>query len=232
MGCPRFLKPEQGVATASEDLRLPQMVTPLHYELDLELSPDRPEYRGVVRIKVQLDSPQSKIHLHSKGLTFERIEYRSGNTVNVLTAESVSAGLVRLKTAGQFPMGEGELEIRFSGQITNTPDGLYRVRDGDQDYIFSQFEPISARTAFPCFDEPRFKAPFKVSVVVPTGNLVVSNAPEMKRSETKKYTRFEFRETRPLPTYLVAFGIGPLEVVESSTTVSYTHLTLPTTPYV
>jgi aminopeptidase N len=38
-------------------------------------------------------------------------------------------------------------------------------------------EPVSARNAFPCFDEPEFKARFKISVVHNQNLKVLSNMP-------------------------------------------------------
>ncbi len=41
----------------------------------------------------------------------------------------------------------------------------------------TQFEPTDARRVFPCWDEPVFRAKFGLTVVVPQGEVAVSNMP-------------------------------------------------------
>ncbi|MET0546451.1 MAG: M1 family aminopeptidase, partial [Caulobacterales bacterium] len=95
--------------------------------------------------------------------------------------------------------------------------GLYRVEQGGLWYAMTQFEPVDARRAFPSFDEPAFKTPFKVSITAPAGLTVVSNGLETKKERTAEgWERHEFAETPPLPTYLIAMAVGPYDVVEGA----------------
>src|SRR5262249_38068743 len=106
--------------------------------------------------------------------------------------------------------------IAYSAPLAERLAGLYRVKERGAFYAFTQFEPNDARRAFPCFDEPDFKTTFDVRVTTPRGNLVVANANETGRSDSEegKSTMFTFATTPPLPTYLVALAIGPLEIRE------------------
>lgn len=215
-GCPRLLKPDTTPEdSAKPDLRLSADVIPTLYTLDLNLDPAQEAYSGHLRIDVRLKTTTQRIRLHAKALSVSNVKFRGIAIVEDLFVETIANGEIELSSARALPAGDGALEMTFSGKITETPDGLYRVKDGGEYYIFSQFEPISARTAFPCFDEPRFKAPFQVTVSAPEGQLVVSNAPEVSRESKNGKSRFVFRKTKPLPTYLVAFGVGPLEVVSA-----------------
>jgi alanyl aminopeptidase len=87
---------------------------------------------------------------------------------------------------------------------------------GGEWYIFSQLEASDARRVFPCFDEPGFKVPFQVTLTVSDRQLAFHNTPvesESAAGEGMKTVRF--RRTRPLPSYLLAFAVGPFDVVEA-----------------
>ena len=77
----------------------------------------------------------------------------------------------------------------------------------------TQFEATDARRAFPCWDEPDFKATFGVTIVADEGLTVLSNAREIS-SETVAggKRRVRFADTIKMSTYLVAMVIGPFEL--------------------
>ena len=82
---------------------------------------------------------------------------------------------------------------------------------------------------FPCFDEPDSKVPWKLTLDVPDKLVAVSNTPavhEQALGAGKK--RVEFAVTKPLPTYLVAFGVGPFDVVDAGKTRSGTPVRIVT----
>ncbi|CCW70257.1 unnamed protein product [Phytomonas sp. Hart1] len=55
--------------------------------------------------------------------------------------------------------------------------GLFYSSSSDPGFLATHLEPTNARKLFPCFDEPSFKAVFKLSVVVDPSFMVVSNMP-------------------------------------------------------
>jgi aminopeptidase N len=107
-----------------------------------------------------------------------------------------------------LPAGRIALDIAYNAPFDSELAGLYRVKDGERWYAFTQFEATDARRAFPCFDDPVFKVPFTVAITTPPGMIAVANTPEAKRAGS----RFEFAPTPPLPSYLVAFAVGDFDV--------------------
>ena len=82
-----------------------------------------------------------------------------------------------------------------------------------EDHLYSIFVPARAHESLPCFDQPDLKARFKLTLIVPTEWMAVSNTnvTERRRTVDASGTRtvFEFAESEPLPTYLFAFAAGP-----------------------
>jgi len=43
--------------------------------------------------------------------------------------------------------------------------------------VATQFKKTQARRAFPCYDEPRFRTPFNVSIKTDNNEIALSNMP-------------------------------------------------------
>ena len=78
----------------------------------------------------------------------------------------------------------------------------------------TQFEATDARRAFPCWDEPDFKAVFATTLVIDPALTALSNArmTSESREDGKKIVRFA--DTITMSTYLVAFIVGRMESTE------------------
>lgn len=210
------------VAQSSPGLRLPEGVRPTHYRLELRIDPDAGTLAGAVQIDVEIDRPRSEIWIHAEGLDVTRAraavaDPAKGPTWFPLSAQpQAEHGLLRLGAQELLPSGGLELHLDFNRRLEEGLDGVYRVEAGDRWYAFTQFEPLSARKAFPCFDEPRFKAPFDVTLTVPKDVEGVGNTRVVSRevgSDGQQHLRLA--TTPPLPTYLMAWAVGPLDVVEA-----------------
>ncbi|GLC41460.1 hypothetical protein PLESTM_001198200 [Pleodorina starrii] len=121
----------------------------------------------------------------------------------------------------------GHLSMRFAYNLSSGLDGVYRstFKDaaGRQHAIVStHFESSAARKAFPCFDEPRFKTPFTLTLETPAGLTVLSNMPVRDNSTltspsadgggggVSEWAVTRFQASPPMSSYLLAFAVGPL----------------------
>jgi hypothetical protein len=191
-------------------LRLPAGVVPLRGELDLAVDPAGEGHSGEARYQVRLEAPTSVVWLHAEDIEVGRATV-GGQLARPVKAEGGFLGLV-LETPA--PSGVTTVVVAFTAAIDRVRSrGLYAVAEGDW-YTYTFFEPVDARRAFPCFDEPWAKIPWKLTLRVPPGNMAFANAPLEREEATGPEVRFTFAETKPLPSYLVAFVVGPFDVVE------------------
>jgi alanyl aminopeptidase len=197
------------------DTRLSNLVVPTRYRLELRIDPAQPTFSGAVSITVQLHDATALIQLHATDLDIRAAAAeRTG-------AQPVRASSVRGKNGGlalvfpeQLPVGEYVIHLTFEGRFAAGLVGLYRVQVGDDFYAFTQFEALHARRAFPCFDEPRFKTPWEVTLHVPHGLVAAGNTPIAAVRQDGTFDIVRFVTSEPLPTYLVALAVGPFDVVE------------------
>src|SRR6185436_11270763 len=71
------------------------------------------------------------------------------------------------------------------------------------------------RRAFPCFDEPSFKIPWTVTLRHKADHVALSNTPQTAKKDEAGLTVTSFATTQPLPSYLVAFAVGPFDIVDA-----------------
>jgi aminopeptidase N len=204
-----------------QDGRLPSTAHPTHYELSLDVDPRAARFRGTATISVAVDERTFHLVLHGRDLTVVQASAKAGDR------EMVAAVSPRVAHGGQTPeelvltfpaaLEAGrtiDLHLTYEAPFAEDLAGLYRIKEGDAWYAYTQFEPNDARRMFPCFDEPGYKVPFDVSVTTPKGMIAVANSPETSRKVDGSHTTFRFAVTKPLPSYLVAIGVGDFDVRE------------------
>ena len=203
------------------DVRLPQGVTPQAYVLHLRVDPALQRFDGEVAIDVALDHPARAVVLHGRDVAVSRASAAVpfGIVPARVTPRRARGGRdadeeLVLVFARELPAGKARLELAYSAPFADGLRGLYRVNVGGSWYAFTQLEAVDARRMFPCFDEPRFKTPFRVSVTVPRGLSVFANAPLARVEQDGRGTKHIFGTTSPLPTYLIALAVGNLDVAD------------------
>ena len=201
--------------------QLPGNVIPQEYRVDMKMDPDAVGFSGMVEIDVDIQKPTDKIWLHGKTMTVSSaVAMIGGEEVPLVFTELPTAdapsGIAHLMSDTVLPAGKATLKMAYETPFNQALNSAYQVKRGGEGYIVTQFEPLGAREAFPSFDEPKYKVPFTLSIIAPKSDFVYSNTPETSAVETEEgWIKHQFAKTRPLPTYLVAFGAGPYDVVVS-----------------
>ncbi|XP_016983774.2 aminopeptidase Ey-like [Drosophila rhopaloa] len=209
--------------------RLPTALRPQKYDLRVLTRLENPEelrFSGTVKIVIEALQNTKNITLHSRDLAFNESQITlrqiSGEkkTDNCVTSTVVNPthDFYILNTCEELLAGHVyELRLIFSAELNRQPEGYYRSSyvdpaENETRWIsITQFEPASARLAFPCFDEPGYKAPFVIALGYHKNFTGLSNMPvkETKPHEyLADYVWTEFQESLPMSTYLVAYSVN------------------------
>ncbi|RZF41809.1 hypothetical protein LSTR_LSTR005271 [Laodelphax striatellus] len=215
--------------------RLPPEVVPETY--DILLNPDLKDgkFSGRIKINLKVLSERKIIVLHANELTVSstklvKLENASSDAgVDIPIAKTFNYPANQyfvIISANLIQPGSYVLTLDFSGSLTGKIVGFYRstykdVTDGTRKSIATtKFEPTYARSAFPCFDEPSFKAEFIVSLVKPSDSkfIALSNMNVVKEEvdqPTRGSTLVHFAKSVPMSTYLACFIVCDFDKLES-----------------
>ena len=198
-------------------MRVDDAVRPVRYAADLTLRPESTMFAGAIDIDVEVSRPTTLLWLNAVDLTIREATLVRGGENRRAVIEPGDANFVGLRFPAEVPTGAGRLRIQYEGKISpRNASGIFQGRDGNETYLYTQFESIDARRAFPCFDQPNFKTPWRLTLHIPARDTAVSNTPqESERAEGDGMKTVVFAPTKPLPSYLVAFAVGPFDIVDA-----------------
>jgi len=191
-------------------LRLPDDVAPERYELRLAIDPAQDAFRGEVQITVALARPSDHVWLHAVDLTIAHASWEGG----ALTEVGRGDQMIAFGFGRRVPAGRHIVTLAYTGRMSRDQEGLFRQQAGGHDYVFSQGESVLTRRYVPCFDEPRWKVPWKVTLEVPKDLVALGNMPVVKETVTGATKQVELAETPAMPSYLLAVAVGPFELVD------------------
>src|SRR6266566_1298277 len=184
---------------------LPDVVQPRRYTIDLTIVPTKSSFRGVAIIELDLKKALSLLWLNGKDLTIDSAVLRAGNLQ--IPVEAIPAGGEFIGFVSQQAVGPGpaQLEIHYRGKLDERSTvGVFRKRSAGDWYVFTTFTAIEARRAFPCFDEPRYKTPWELTLHVKRESVALANTHAVsERDEPGGMKRVAFAPTAPLPSYLI-----------------------------
>ncbi|HEY3484744.1 MAG TPA: M1 family metallopeptidase, partial [Ilumatobacteraceae bacterium] len=198
--------------------RLPRSAMPRRYDVVLEPDIAGASFTGSVRIEIDVttDDALDELVLNATELEIHRCAI-DGDEASFRLEDDTQ----RLFVTAPQPLADGrhELEVEFTGILNDKLRGWYRstYRDGngtEQVIATTQMQPTDCRRAFPCWDEPDFKAVFGITLVIDPDLVAVSNSPEIGRESRADKTVVRFGDTMVMSTYLVAFVVGPLEITD------------------
>ncbi|KAM3478543.1 hypothetical protein MY8738_005864 [Beauveria namnaoensis] len=227
---------------------------PSHYKLSLkDLDFQAWTYQGTVSIDLEITQTTSSIVLHAEELKITNSElldsnsqaprvlqstacYQNGDTVTI----SFNEELVVARSYKLVIEYKGLLNAQSIGfyraqykALSEPPASVARGENGSPCIVCTQFQPIGARRAFPCFDEPNMKATFSLDIELPADQTAVSNMPVATTTTTTEETttegrkRVSFETTPVMSTYLLTWAVGDLKYIETWTRREYRGSKIP-----
>jgi puromycin-sensitive aminopeptidase len=203
--------------------RLPRTVLPRRYDLTIRPDLGACTYTGRVVIELDVVETTDTVVLNAHDLEITAVALSQPDGARAPTASvrpDPEREQLRIEAGGPLHAGVvATLDVSFAGEISSGLVGFYRstyVDRGGNEQILgaTQFEAPYARRAFPCFDEPDFKAVFGITLEIADGLVALSNGPEIGRETNHGVATVHFGDTMPMSTYLVAWVVGRLELTE------------------
>ncbi|XP_069758954.1 thyrotropin-releasing hormone-degrading ectoenzyme-like [Narcine bancroftii] len=197
--------------------RLPTSLRPSHYDLNLMVDMANFTFSGVVTIQVDCMDSTKHIVLHADKLAVEGAEVTAANSsaplgIATLFLHPENQVLVLILTQPLQAPGRYTVKLYYGANISDELLGFFRnwfvTKEERRFLAVTQFSPTHARKTFPCFDEPVYKATFRISIKHQSTYLALSNMPvDAIIQEDGEWITEQFAETPRMSTYYLAWAI-------------------------
>ncbi|XP_077979596.1 aminopeptidase Ey-like [Glandiceps talaboti] len=218
--------------------RLSSDIVPNHYVVRTQLyldnvdGPNQYTYDGEVTISMHCFVTTSTIKLHFREMTIHYGDtyVRDSQQNDIVISnqyEDEEYEFVVIETATPLQAGEDyTIYVKYDGPLNFDMHGMYRSFYGTQpfatDLVATQYQAVAARKAFPCYDEPNFKATFDIIIVHRDRRHALSNMPVIQETYLEDdWLETTFDTTVLMPTYLLAILVSDfpyLEIVDNGFT--------------
>jgi alanyl aminopeptidase len=156
--------------------KLPDDAAPVSYALTFKIDPREARFSGQTTIRIKLTKPSDHVWLHGQDLTVKTVAVTdAAGKSHKSTYSAEKEGVAKISFDGVLAAQEIQVAIDYDAAFNEKLEGLYKVKVGDDSYAMTQMEAISARNAFPGFDEPRFKTTYDITLTVPKDQAVLAN---------------------------------------------------------
>ncbi len=214
-----LLRAEKPFSFATTPGILPKDVIPRNYRVEIRPDFELRSFTGTARIEINATRDVEKIVLHALELNIHRIALLHDEQAPIALTHTYDDQTQTLHLPVDLPQGSHTLLFEYSGKIGTTAQGFfvdeYATPHGKKLMLGTQMEVADARRAFPCWDEPAFRATFDLSLIIPNAMTGVSNMPVVQETPfDAAHKRVTFARTPSMSTYLVAIYAAEFEVLE------------------
>jgi aminopeptidase N len=220
---PMQQQPQEKVSGPDVPTQLPRSARPLHYAIAVVPDAPRLRFSGHVTADIEILQQTDALTLNAADLEFQSVALTDSSNKNSVGAASVDAAkqTATFKFPSRLAPGRYRLDTDYSGKINLHATGLfaldYDTTEGRKRALFTQFEASDARRFFPCWDEPNFRTPFDLRVIVPAGQTAVGNMPQSSRTEKPDgSSEIAFATTPSMSSYLLFLAVGEFDRITTT----------------
>jgi aminopeptidase N len=199
---------------------LPKDVVPSRYALTFDVDPARDEFAGraSITLRVRKTVPAIVLHAHELRASSATLAGAGGSrTLSIMADADTQTWHLAPDDAAAIGEGDYTLDIAYTGVVHVSGQGLYRaeytVQGQPARMLATQLEARFARTLFPGFDEPAYRAVFDIAVRAPREYDVISNMPRSSKAAEGGAELHRFQPTPAMTPYLVAIAVGKLDAL-------------------
>ncbi|CAH0563653.1 unnamed protein product [Brassicogethes aeneus] len=208
---------------------LPRDLEPTHYRIKIIPNLKTLDISGVVRITFIVKNETNKIIFNLSNIiiveeSVKITQKENSKSIEIKSQNYMECCLYEIALNNPLKVEEEYfLDLAYSGELNKSLQGFYKMTyldnfDDVRTGASTQFSPTDARKAFPCFDEPHFKATFRISIARPSDMKTLSNM-ILEKSEpiigSDNYVWDHYPETPKMPTYIVGFMITTLKTTSN-----------------
>ncbi|KAL5250108.1 hypothetical protein ACHWQZ_G015988 [Mnemiopsis leidyi] len=228
-----------------EDPRLGKEVLPVHYNITVNIDVTHEKFWGHETIELDIKAPNiSSIVLHAEKIDIPadskvlKLYYKVAgedkqHDIEIKRHRAHKENHYYVIELRKYLIPETGriyfLDIDWSGVLKYQLSGLYLSQyeeEGEtRKSVSSQFQPVSAREAFPCFDEPEYKATFEMTIVAEQNYSFVSwNTEQLGKEEMfndengRGWKKVKFAKTPTMSTYVMAFVVANFDCINKTIT--------------
>ncbi|TPG42792.1 M1 family peptidase [Sphingomonas koreensis] len=193
---------------------LPQNVAPVAYDITVNPNAKAMTFSGSESVTIDVKQATDKIVLNAANLDISKVTF-DGKAATVSYDKTQGQITVALPTAASI--GTHAMTFAWTGKINESAAGFFAIDYTNPDgsaarMLVTQFEAPDARRFAPMWDEPGFKATFKLSAVAPGNQTAFSNMPTSSIDKQADGTKlYHFDVTPKMSSYLLFLGMGDVE---------------------
>ncbi len=196
--------------------RLSGSIIPESYKLKIEPNLTAATFKGEETIELRLLEVVEEIVINTAEIAITSAVLRStdGKAYHLSVSLNEDAQQTTLRVDDKAAAGHYILDLEFNGILNNKLRGFYLSTyidaEGKKQHIATtKFEPSDARRAFPCFDEPHFKATFQISLLVDQELTAIANTKLISEEVLAGGKKLmHFAPSIKMSSYLVAYMVG------------------------
>ncbi|XP_041984429.1 leukotriene A-4 hydrolase isoform X2 [Aricia agestis] len=191
----------------------PELAVIKHIDLSLKVDFEKKVLKGIANLKVEVLDNIEELVLDSSDISIESVESEDGTPLKYTLGEVVPNYGSKLSITLPEPGVSGQkLNIKIKYTTSPSATALQWLEPNQTSgkkhpYLFSQCQPIHARSIVPCQDTPAVKFTYTAEVSAPEEFTVLMSA---IRGESK-VDKTTFKQPVPIPAYLLAIAVAVLE---------------------